>query len=191
MNGIILAGGENRRMGTDKAFLEFCGRPMIERILEVFFGLFRRTIVVTNSPERYNGYGVEVVKDSLDVRGPLTGIYSGLQHSGEEYNFVAACDMPFLNERLIEFMVKASRGHDAVVPKVKGLTEPLHAVYTKRMLPRIESQLRTGERRIQELYKGIDVRYISEAEIVRYDPLKRSFKNVNTPEEYKEAVCSV
>lgn len=191
MNGIILAGGENRRMGTDKAFLEFCGRPMIERILEVYFRLFDRTIVVTNSPERYNGYGADVVKDALDVRGPLTGIYSGLKHSGDAYNFVAACDMPFLNERLIEFMITASRGHDAVVPKVKGLVEPLHAVYARRILPRIESQLRTGERRIQELFRDIDVRYVSEAEIVQYDPLQRSFKNVNTPEEYKEAVCSV
>ena len=190
MTGIILAGGENRRMGTDKAFLELKGRPLIEHSIGVFSGLFQNTIIVTNSPERYRGYDVDVVRDALEARGPLTGIYSGLMHSRDELNFVAACDMPFLNQALIEFMVGAAGGFDAVVPKVGAYTEPLHAVYARRILPAIGSQLQRGEQRLQELLTRIAVRYITEAEIVRFDPLKQSFQNINTPEEYKEAACS-
>ncbi len=78
MTGIILAGGENRRMGSDKAFLVIDGRPIIEHILSVFKGLFEKIIIVTNSPERYKSYDVAVFSDALDVRGPLTGIYTGL-----------------------------------------------------------------------------------------------------------------
>lgn len=190
MTGIILAGGENRRMGTDKAFLDVGGKPLIEHILAVFSDLFAKTIIVTNTPDRYRSYDAQVVIDAFDQRGPMTGIYSGLLHSRDEVNFIAACDMPFLNGRLIGHLAGLVEGYDAVVPKVNGFAEPLHAVYGRRILPRIESQLRGGEQRIQELFRTIRVRYLSEAEIVRFDPLMRSFKNINTPEEYKEAVCS-
>jgi len=190
MNGIILAGGENRRMGADKAFLQIDGRPMIEHILALFSGLFKKTIIVTNTPERYRSYKAELVGDALATRGPLTGIYSGLQRSGEEYNFIAACDMPFLDHRLIAYMREVSGGHDAVVPLVNGLPEPLHAIYSKRTLLAIESHIRSGERRIYPIFDRLDVRYLVEEEISRFDPDNRSFRNINTPEEYKEAVCS-
>lgn len=190
MNGIILAGGENRRMGTDKAFLEIDGRPMIDHILDVFSTLFERTIVVTNTPDRYRNYDVEVTGDAIDIRGPLTGIYSGLLRSAAEYNFVAACDMPFLNPRLIAYMGEVASGQDAVVPQFGDFLEPLHAVYRRGILPVIEAQIRVQDRRIRGLFDHIRVRYVTEEEIVRFDPLKRSFRNLNTPKEYKEAVCS-
>ncbi len=189
MTGIILAGGENRRMGTDKAFLEINGRPLIEHILAVFSTLFARTIVVTNTPDRYRNYGVEVTSDALDIRGPLTGIYSGLLRSTDEYNFVAACDMPFLNPRLISYMGEIAAGQDAVVPKFNGYLEPLHAVYRRGLLPIMEAQIPKQDRRIRALFDHIQVRYLTEEEIVRFDPLKRSFRNLNTPKEYKEAAC--
>lgn len=189
MNGIILAGGENRRMGTDKAFLEIDGRPMIDHILAVFSKLFEKTIVVTNTPDRYRDYDVEVTSDALDIRGPLTGIYSGLLKSTEEYNFVAACDMPFLNPRLISYMGDIAAGQDAVVPQFNGFLEPLHAIYRRGILPVIETQIRRQDRQIRGLFDHIQVRYVTEDEIVRFDPLKRSFRNLNTPKEYKEAVC--
>jgi molybdopterin-guanine dinucleotide biosynthesis protein A len=190
MTGIILAGGENRRMGTDKAFLDFKGKPLVEHLISVYSRLFDHTIIVTNHPERYSGYDVEVVQDALAARGPLTGIYSGLMRSRDELNFIAACDMPFLNHGLISFMAGAAGEYDAVVPQVGEFLEPLHAVYARRILPVIGSQLQRGEQRIRELFTRINVRYVTEAEIVRFDPRKRSFQNVNTPQEYKEAACS-
>jgi molybdopterin-guanine dinucleotide biosynthesis protein A len=192
MTGIILAGGENRRMGTDKAFLEIDGRPLIERILAMFSTLFARTIVVTNTPDRYRNYDIVVTSDALDLRGPLTGIYSGLLRSCDEYNFVAACDMPFLNPRLIAYMGELAAGHDAVVPMIGvDFLEPLHAIYRKDILPVIEMQVRKQDRRIRGMFDHIQVRYVTEDEIVRFDPQKQSFRNLNTPKEYKEAVCSV
>jgi molybdopterin-guanine dinucleotide biosynthesis protein A len=190
MTGIILAGGANRRMGTDKAFLMIDGSPLIEHILAVFSTLFTRTIVVTNTPERYRSYDVEVTRDALDIRGPLTGIYSGLLKSNDEYNFVVACDMPYMNPRLISYMGEIAAGQDAVVPQFDGYLEPLHAIYRRGLLPVMEEQIRKQDRRIRGLFEHIQVRYVTEEEIVRFDPLKRSFINLNTPKEYKEAVCS-
>lgn len=189
MTGIILAGGENRRMGTDKAFLDVAGRPLVERVINVLKGLFERVIVVTNTPQAYAHYAVSVVTDAIDKRGPLTGIYSGLLASKDEYNFVAACDMPFLNSGLIGHMAKEAEGYDIVVPEIHGKVEPLHAVYHKRLLALIEVQIRRDSRQIQKIFEGVKVRRITEEEIDRFDPEKRSFINLNTPEEYEEAVC--
>lgn len=190
MTGIILAGGESSRMGADKAFLDISGTPVIGRVLRVLSGLFRRIIIVTNSPERYKGYDARVVKDSLGIRGPLTGIYSGMLASGDEYNFVVACDMPFLNPGLVSYISGLAEGYDAVVPRVGGLPEPLHAVYRISLLPAMEKRLHGGKRQITGIFSDALVRYVSEEEIRRIDPELRSFVNLNTPEEYKEVLCS-
>lgn len=189
MTGIVLAGGESRRMGSDKAFLTLDGIPLIEHVLRTLRAVFPRTIIVTNTPAAYAMYDAVVVVDSLDKRGPLTGIYSGLLHSRDEYNFVVACDMPFLNQDLIAYMAGLAQGHDIVVPKVAGYLEPLHALYHRRLLPVIEERLRQDARQIRGIYSNARVRYVTETEIHRFDPETRSFKNLNTMEEYKEATC--
>ncbi len=190
MAGIVLSGGENRRMGVDKAFLEIGGMPMIEHILRAFKGIFHKVIIVTNAPQLYATYDVTVVTDALDKRGPLTGIYTGLLNTRDEYNFVAACDMPFLNIGLISYMMGLAAGHDIVVPRIGGLPEPLHAVYYRGLLPIIEYRVRNDIGQIQGIFSGARVRYVTEEEIDRYDGGRRSFMNLNTPREYKEATCS-
>ncbi|MEK6700367.1 MAG: molybdenum cofactor guanylyltransferase [Nitrospirota bacterium] len=190
MTGIVLSGGGSRRMGTDKAFLELSGRPIIEHILDVLHGVFETVIIVTNSPPLYAAYDTVVVTDALEAPGPLTGIYSGLLASKDDYNFIVACDMPFLNPALLSYMTGLAEGYDAVVPKIGGFCEPLHAVYSRGMLPRIESSIRRNSQRLHGLFEGVRVRYVAGEEIDRFDPQRRSFKNLNTPQEYKEAVCS-
>ncbi len=190
MTGIILAGGENKRMGVDKAFLTVAGIPMIEHVLRTLGSVVHQIIIVTNSPERYQAYDARVVTDRLDRRGPLTGIYSGLSSSGSEYNVVVACDMPFLNAGLLSYLMELAPGYDAVVPAFGELTEPLHAVYSKRLLPVLEERIRDDERRIQGIFGRANVRYVTEKEISRFDPERRSFINLNTPQQYKEATCS-
>ena len=190
MTGIVLAGGENKRMGVDKAFLTVAGIPMIEHVLRALGSVVNQIIIVTNSPERYRAYPARVVTDRLDQRGPLTGIYSGISSSESEYNVVVACDMPFLNAGLLSYLMELAPGYDAVVPGVGKMAEPLHAVYSKRLLPVIEERIREDERRIQGIFGRANVRYVTDNEIRRFDPERRSFINLNTPQQYKEATCS-
>lgn len=190
MTGIVLSGGESRRMGTDKAFLKVAGAPLIEHVLRSLKDVFQDIIVVTNAPERYAAYDVQVVSDALAIRGPLTGIYSGLLKSSDEYSFVAACDMPFLNSRLISYIAGLAAGHDIVVPSVGGLLEPLHAVYRRQLIEVIEKEIRQDRRQIRGIFDRAKVRYVTENEIDRFDPSRKSFKNLNTPEEYEEAACA-
>ena len=190
MTGIVLAGGESRRMGRDKAFLLLEGIPLIEHVLRSLRAVFPRTIIVTNNPSAYALYDAAVVTDAVPKQCPLAGIYTGLLSSTDKYNFVAACDMPFLNPGLITYMNGLVHGYDIVVPMVSGKhVEPLHAIYSKKLLPVIAKRLQGDERKIQGIFKEARVRYVTETEIDRYDPERRSFKNLNTLEEYKEATC--
>jgi molybdopterin-guanine dinucleotide biosynthesis protein A len=190
MTGIVLSGGENRRMGRDKAFLKIAGIPMIELVLRSLRGVCRDIIIVTNSPHLYAACGVFVVTDVFEKRGPLTGIYSGLLRSAEEHNLVVACDMPYLNPSLLAYMATQAPGHDVVVPVINGLYEPLHAVYNRGLVPVIEGQIRRDRQRIRELFANARMRCITEQEIDRFDPERKSFKNLNTPKEYEEATCA-
>jgi molybdenum cofactor guanylyltransferase len=190
MTGIILAGGENKRMGVDKAFLTVAGIPMIEHVLRALGSVVHQVIIVTNSPERYQAYDARVVTDKLDRRGSLMGIYSGIYSSESEYNIVVACDMPFLNAGLLSYQRELAPGYDAVVPAFGELIEPLHAVYSRKLLPLIEERIREDERRIRSIFDRANVRYVTEKEIDRFDPERRSFINLNTPQQYKEATCS-
>jgi molybdopterin-guanine dinucleotide biosynthesis protein A len=182
MTGIILAGGENRRMGRDKAFLKLDGLPLIEHVLETLRGIFSKTIIVTNTPSAYASYDTVVITDAVDKRGPLTGIYTGLLHSTDEYNFIVACDMPFLNPDLIRYMAGLVQGQDIVIPKVSDRVEPLHAIYSKGLLPLIEMRLRQDARQLQGILGEARVLYVTETEVVRYDPEIRSFENLKTPQ---------
>jgi molybdopterin-guanine dinucleotide biosynthesis protein A len=190
MTGIVLAGGESRRMGRDKAFIALDGAPLIEHVLRVLRGVFPRTIIVTNNQSAYALYNAVVVADAVDKRCALTGIYSGLLYSADEYNFVAACDMPFLNADLITYMAGLANGYDIVVPMIAGCVEPLHAVYSKKLLPVIARRLQEDRLQIRGIFEEARVKYVTEAELDRYDPERRSFKNLNTLDEYKEATCS-
>ncbi|MGE5808419.1 MAG: molybdenum cofactor guanylyltransferase [Nitrospirota bacterium] len=190
MAGIVLAGGENRRMGADKAFMKLAGVPLIEHVMRSLKAVCRDIIIVTNSPQLYKAYSVSVVTDAFNLRGPLTGIYSGLLKSADEYNVVVACDMPFLNPRLLSYMGSLAGGYDIVVPAVGGMLEPLHAVYRKGLLPVIEAQIMRYEQQIRVLFEKQRIRYVAEEEIDRFDPARKSFKNLNTPQEYEEAACA-
>lgn len=188
MTGIILAGGENSRMAANKAFLEIEGRPLIERTLDLFKGLFEDVIIVTNEPELYVEYDAMLVGDLLKKQGPMAGIYAGLLNSKNNYNFVAACDMPFLNRDLISFMMKVVNGADIVVPMLKGLPEPLHAIYTRSCLKVIEGYLKDDNRSVRNLLKGCNVKYVGEEDILKIDPEMRSFININTAEEFNKVM---
>jgi len=184
---IVLAGGESARIGTDKAFLKIGGKTLIEQILEKLLRIGDDVIVVTNSPERYNHLGVRLVSDISPGKGALGGIYSGLKASKNEYSFVVACDMPFLNVNLIRYMTLLASGHDVVIPRVNGLLEPLHAIYSKRCIPSIERLLEKDDLKIVRFFSDVRVRYVEEEEINVLDPKHLSFFNINTLEDLEKA----
>jgi molybdopterin-guanine dinucleotide biosynthesis protein A len=188
VTGIILAGGLSTRYGADKALAEIRGLTLVERIVRVMTAIFRRVILITNTPNRYRFLNLPMYEDLVKGIGPLGGIYTGLKRMEGRLGFVAACDMPFLNPDLVRHMVAIQGDFDAVVPKMDWKIEALHALYSKSCLPAIEKLIGSRQYQVFKFFSQIDVCYINEAEIRLHDPDLRSFYNINDPQQWQDAV---
>jgi molybdopterin-guanine dinucleotide biosynthesis protein A len=186
MTGIILAGGRAGRMGgINKAFIEINGERLIDRTMRIYDALFREIIISTNSPLEYLDFDARIVTDIYQGKGPLGGIHAGLLHATCEHAFVSACDMPYLSEAFIRFMIAQTGSHDLVVPVTDNGFESLHAVYSRKFLPVIESQIERGELKVSLLFRKFKTREIREDEIRSFDPEGKLFANLNRPEDLK------
>src|SRR3989338_10174791 len=162
MTAIILAGGESSRMGTDKAFLKIGNQPLIKRQIELLRKIFKKIIIVTNSLPKYRGYkGIKIISDIIPHRGPLGGIYSGLLASSSTYNFVVACDMPFINESLIRYMIKNKDDYDVLIPKIDKKFHPLFGIYSKDCLPIIEKRIKQQRLKVSSIFSKVKTNFIS------------------------------
>lgn len=182
--GILLVGGKSSRMKRNKAFLELEGKPLVERSLTILQSLFTEVLISSNMPELYVDYGVPVILDEMQDRGPLEGLYQGLKAATYDESFFVACDMPFLRVDLIRFLSFWAPAYDIVVPQLKSGLQPLHAFYHRRCLPTIKKNLEAGRLKITDVYKECSVRYVVEPEFQAYQDLEKVFCNVNTPEDW-------
>lgn len=187
VTGVILAGGKSSRMGTDKGLIEFRGEKMIRRTMDVFKGLFREIIIVTNLPLDYLDQDARIVTDIFPGKGPIGGIHTGLFFSSNEHAFIAACDLPFFNTDFISYMVSRIGNYDIVVPETEKGFQPLHAVYSRKCLNRVKTLIKEERLKVTGFYKGFRTLAIPPREIVRFDPEDRIFYNVNTPEDLRGA----
>lgn len=184
VSAVILAGGESRRMGSDKSLLPWHGGRFIEHIHRLLDELFDEVIIVTNSPGLYDSIPCRKEPDIYYKQGSLAGIHSGLCHARNERIFVVACDMPFLSEEVIRALCACDRQAEVVIPRSEWGLEPLHACYAKSCLPAIEAVLDAGKKRIVGFFPEVRVVEVAAAEFQKIDPEGLSFRNINTPEEY-------
>jgi molybdopterin-guanine dinucleotide biosynthesis protein A len=190
MTGIILAGGKSQRMGEDKAFLDSGGVPLFERVYRIFREIFSEIIIVANDVLPFERYEAILRRDIILGKGALGGLYTGLYHSSNYHAFCSACDMPFLNPRVIKYMEKERDEYDVIVPKTHDGLHPLHAIYSKKCLNPMSQSLDRNDLKIVNFFQQVRVRYIEEMEIREFDPHMRSVINVNTEEEM-EAVRNI
>ena len=188
---VILAGGKGLRLGRNKASEIISDRLLLQWVVSRL-GLFNSNIIVVTAkkqsvPQFLDDQRLKIVADIYPGKGPLGGIYTGLVTSDTQRNIVVACDMPFLSQALLSYMVQLSEKFDLVVPRWDGLVEPLHAVYSKDCLPPIEDMLRQGILSVTRLFDLVRVRYVEADEIDRFDPKHLSFFNINTEADLKMA----
>lgn len=189
VTGIILAGGKNRRMGTHKAFLRIGEKTIIEDIFAKFKGIFKEIIIVANETERFDFLGAKVVADIIPLKGPLGGIYTGLLSSNSLYNFVVACDMPFINQNLVRHILEETGGYDVTVAEYNGRLQPLCAIYSKNCIEPIEKQLSKDNLKITDFFKDVKVKILTGKKIARFDLKGSSFVNINTPDDCERLKC--
>ena len=175
-------------MGTPKALLLFDDEPLIVHVVATLQRLFADVVVVTAPGQDLPSMPVRLVRDEVAHQGPVGGIYYGLTAAGSDAAFVTSCDSVFLNVDLISHLRSQLQEHDIVVPHWQGRFQPLHSVYRRSVLPLLAGQLARGELRPVHLFDKVRLRRIDEEEIRRFDPEGSSFFNMNTPEDYAEAL---
>jgi len=181
----ILAGGQSRRMGQDKALLPLGGRLVIEWVFERVMPLSSDLIIIANTPAKYRHLGYRVVGDVYPGKGALGGIYTAVHAARHPHCLIVACDMPFLNTDLLRYLVSLAPGFDVVVPRIEGFPETTHAVYGKGCLEPIRQRLLADELRIIGFFDEVRVRYVERDDVARFDSSFGSFLNMNTPDDWE------
>ena len=195
VSGIVLAGGMSRRLGRDKAVEPVGGEPLLLRVIGRLSKITDHTVVVVGDEERAAELPIperaEVAADIYPGGGSLGGIFTGLTAAEGEWGVAVACDMPFLSEELLGYMLSVRDGFDAVVPILEERPEPTHAVYSKRCLPFMEARLKAGDLKIARFFDQVRVNFIPQAEVEKRDPEHLSFFNVNTQQDLDRALALV
>jgi len=187
VSGIILAGGKNLRFGRVKTLEVIGGRTIFQRVVDSLQPISDQILIVVGDDrtELPAIPGIEVVQDLYPGAGPLGGIFTGMVASRSETNLVVASDMPFLSTALLNHLVEVSDGHDVVIPVLQEdyLIEPLHAVYSRKCLPKMKQHLDRHQLSIRQVFRELKVLYVEEEECRRYDPQLLSFFNINVPSD--------
>ncbi|MGR3319100.1 MAG: molybdenum cofactor guanylyltransferase [Candidatus Anammoxibacter sp.] len=192
MTAIILVGGKSRRMGTNKAFLDFKGETFLKRQIDLLNDIFDEIIISANSLSEYKELNLNVIKDIYPEKGPLGGIYTGLINSSSFYTFVLACDMPFVESKLIKQLeaytkIKPEK-YDVIVPQNGKQLEPLHAFYSKNCIEPIRNQIEDNDLRIINFFSKVKVKKIAISNVAGLSTPRNSLSNINTLEEYKKEI---
>ena len=183
--GLILAGGQARRMGgEDKGLIELDGRAIITYLIEAMQPQVSNIMINANrNIAKYSQFGYPVIKDEMnDFQGPLAGIASGLAQSSEDFIATAPCDGPFLSSHYVDRLRKAANNNETMISVAfdgKRL-QPVYALIHKELLPSLMQFLATGERKIDRWYAQHNY---AEAD---FSDFATMFTNINTPDDLLE-----
>ena len=191
MKAIVLAGGENSRYPSPKAFLKTGDETIIERTLRVLTEAVSAEpgdiLISTNEPEMYFKFGVPLIGDTVKGAGPMGGIVSVFDATGADELFVAACDMPFIRAEVVQYII-ANREGPATAAVMNGRPHPLLAVYSVNLLGEMKNRLANGRHSLTSLLEDTGAALLEEKALRELDPEGASFANVNTPEDYEQLI---
>ena len=183
ITGIILAGGKSTRMGTDKAHVEISRKKIISYVFEILTIVTNSIMIISNS-DNGNFLNVPVYPDIIKGRGPLGGIYTGLNYSATEKNIFLSCDIPFITVDLLNFLINASNEFEITVPEHKGKIEPLCGVYSKSCSEKIKTILFSDNFKLHDAINMFNSKKMNVENESFYN--SKLLANINTPEELKK-----
>jgi molybdenum cofactor guanylyltransferase len=172
---LVLAGGESRRMGRPKAWIEVGSTVLLRYVVERLAPAFSEVMVSFSEPEQMEQHvPYRVVFDRKHNAGPLAGLEAGLIGARHQVLFAVACDMPYVTQGAAEMAVAAAGSCDAAIPRHDGLFEPVCGAYRKTALPSIVGALDAGQFTAHDVVENLDVTWLE-----GLDPAQ--FESLNTP----------
>ena len=189
---IVLAGGQSKRMGRDKAFLPFKNKTFLRNILERLDEFCSRFLIVVN--KEFSLYEDQVkdlksnvvfIKDINPYDGPLNGIVSAFSYLKSEKVLIVTCDTPVINTNLLKDLSKQLTGYDAVIPEIDGKIQPLNTFYTRNAVEKAVDLYNHGKKSLMAWLDNLNYKTINKEYIEKYDKELLTYKSINTPESYK------
>jgi molybdopterin-guanine dinucleotide biosynthesis protein A len=182
ITGAILAGGRSLRIGRDKASMIFKGKPLIAYVYEIIREIFPKIVVISSHHTTIEGVEAPILKDIIPKKGSMVGIASALLSATTDYVFVVGCDMPFIREEVITYMVDRAHGEDIVIPQTDAGYEPLHALYNRSCLPHMLRAIDLDRIKISDLLPFVSVKVVREEALFMKNGIS-TFTNINTEED--------
>ena len=186
MWALVLAGGFSRRMGRSKQDLPFGAGTLLQRTVAVARE-FAQEVVLVGDDAAASRLGLRAAQDWQEGVGPLSGLAGGLAVCPEGRHALLACDLPFLTGDLLRRMECLAGQAQAVVPVVEGRRHPLCALYHTDCLQPARACLSQDRRRMDDLLDGVEFHEVTPEQVLPLD-LARAVMNVNTPEQYQQAL---
>ncbi len=176
---LVLAGGQSRRMGRTKAWLEVGDTTLLRWVVDRLGPAFKEIVVSFAEPEQVHELlPYRLVFDRKPSTGPLAGLEAGLGTARNDVTFAVACDMPYVTRELAEMAVAASYGCDAAIPRIDGRPEPACGAYRRSALPAITAALDAGRYKAGDLADQLDVAWLEGLE-------PGLFRSLNAPDDYE------
>lgn len=190
ITGVILAGGQARRMGgEDKGLIMLSNKPMIEYIIDAFKPQTGTLIINANrNHEQYSKYGLEIITDELSgYCGPLAGMASALQTVKTDYIVTAPCDSPFVPNDLVERLSHAFEDNNVEISVAHNgeRMQPVFCILKKSLQQSLSDYLDSGERKIDRWFKQ------HQLAIADFSDIPETFDNINTPEDIENALSKL
>ena len=187
VTAFVLAGGKSSRMGSDKAFLRLGDETLLSQALKLA-GNVAEAVWIVGDAKKFAAFG-RVVEDVYRDRGPLGGIHAALSGSTTELNLMLAVDLPFVTQKLLQYVLSRAleSGAMVTVPRTGSGVQPLCAVYRRGFAEVAEQSLLEGKNKIDSLFARVETCVIEESELVRAGFSEQMFRNLNTPEELEKA----
>ncbi len=188
LGGLILAGGQGKRIQQNKALLMLGGKPLLLHVVDNISSIVEEIVVVVgfrDNPKNYVTFlpsRVNTIKDLVFGKGPLMGILSGMRRMKSKYALISTCDSPFSKKELIGYLISKARSVDAVIPVwPNGNSEPLHAIYrVSPAIPAAENALNNDELLVLDMVKRLDkVNYVGTDKLREFDQDLVTFFNIN------------
>ena len=184
VSGVVLAGGQGRRMGgVDKGLQPLRGKPMAQWALERLAPQVAEILINCNQNlDAYARFGYRLVPDEIGgFAGPLAGLHASLKAAAHPLVVTVPCDSPFLPSDLVSRLHQHLKGKDLAVAKTGDQPHPVFSLVRKDVLANLEAFLRSGGRKIDAWYASLRTVEVS------FDDEADAFRNINTLEELGKA----
>lgn len=186
IGGVILAGGQSKRIGQNKGLLKIGNKTLIEWVAGELEKSLEDILIVSNHADAYRFLNFPIHPD-IFPGGALSGVHAGISASRKAYNLVVACDMPFIDARLVDAMSPFVLDHDAVVFESDKGFESLFAIFSKAALEVIEPMLNRNEFAIHDVFSRIRTKSLSTSQAYAIAS-PHCFFNINYEDDYLRAV---